>query len=449
MSMSTFQKVTLVSCLVLCVSLLLPKMLLSRGKKEVGQPEAGPGRFPPMMHRQQMSDGQWGAGPHYSRAHNPEAIAKAKGGGIGGGGKSNLMGQIIPIYGFGILLYILYILFKITSKGKIAKPGTRFPALKSENMKRKITDYELAQLQEKLKETEEVMERIVSKAGHNPDRIKSVSAEHEEKLLRQLKEITRVMQEGRLVEGISPEMEAEEASYTDDWEGYPEETYPQYDDEPCCRQRYDTIILEEPDISMPTPEELAERMEVEQAESEGPEEEEVSEEEVPPLPEAPPLPQALPVPQAPSQDAEAEVMEPRRKGGKQISFSDQKEVFRYPEESASDDYDNEKERRVETVEEEDEDEEEEEEEEEGEQEEEVEEGEEEEEEEEVEEEDPTVMAESVNFNCQVCSDPQELQGREEVFHTDEPEERDGLAESEGDNALGFTALRKRNKKEAE
>ena len=52
-----------------------------------------------------------------------------------------------------------------------------------------------------------------------------MSVEHEEKLLQQLKEITRVMQEGKLIEGmdgVSPEMEAEEASYTEDWEGTPE-----------------------------------------------------------------------------------------------------------------------------------------------------------------------------------------------------------------------------------
>lgn len=33
-----------------------------------------------------------------------------------------------------------------------------------------LADYELAQLQEKLKETEEVMEKIVSNAGDSPDR---------------------------------------------------------------------------------------------------------------------------------------------------------------------------------------------------------------------------------------------------------------------------------------
>lgn len=68
-----------------------------------------------MIHRHTAPDGQRPAGSHFSRAHNPEAIARAKGAGTGAGtgGKSNLAGQIIPIYGFGILLYILYILFKV------------------------------------------------------------------------------------------------------------------------------------------------------------------------------------------------------------------------------------------------------------------------------------------------------------------------------------------------
>uniref|UniRef100_A0A667XNV3 RIC3 acetylcholine receptor chaperone n=1 Tax=Myripristis murdjan TaxID=586833 RepID=A0A667XNV3_9TELE len=201
MSMSTFQKVTLATCLVLCVALLLPKMLLSRGKKDAERPE---GHFPPMIHRHTAPDGQRPTGSHFSRAHNPEAIARAKGAGTGAGtgGKSNLAGQIIPIYGFGILLYILYILFKITSKGSSKPTEGRFASVRSENMKRKITDFELAQLQEKLKETELVMENIVSNRS-------GVTADQEESLLQQLREITRVMQEGRLVDGIAPENKAQ------------------------------------------------------------------------------------------------------------------------------------------------------------------------------------------------------------------------------------------------
>lgn len=40
-----------------------------------------------------------------------------------------------------------------------------------------------------------------------------MSADQEERLLHQLREITRVMQEGRLVEGFAPEKGAQ------DWEG--------------------------------------------------------------------------------------------------------------------------------------------------------------------------------------------------------------------------------------
>ncbi|XP_013980157.2 protein RIC-3 [Salmo salar] len=230
MSMSTFQKVTLVSCLVLCVALLLPKMLLGGGKK--GAQTEGSGRFPPMVHRQMAPDSQGQRAAGSTRAHNTEAIARAKGGGgtgVGTGGKSNLAGQIIPIYGFAILLYILYILFKITSKGKCAVPTEpRFPSVRAENRKRKITDFELTQLQDKLRETEMVMERIVSKASYSPERVTGVSADQEERLLLQLREITRVMQEGRLVEGVAPaEMGAQH------WEGFPEDPHPCWE-EPFC-----------------------------------------------------------------------------------------------------------------------------------------------------------------------------------------------------------------------
>ncbi|XP_038161675.1 protein RIC-3b [Cyprinodon tularosa] len=232
MSMSTFQKVTLATCLVLCVALLLPKMLLSRGRKDAA--ERPDGHFPPMMHRQMPpeSRNQRAAASGFSRAHNSEATARAKGAGTGTGtgGKSNLAGQIIPVYGFGILLYILYILFKITSKEN-SKPSRRCPPRRSENMKRKITDFQLAQLQEKLRETELVMEKIVSSAHHSPDRVRGVTADQEESLLQQLSEITRVMQEGQLVEGILPEKKSQEG-----WEGYPEEPDPCWEATQCCCQ---------------------------------------------------------------------------------------------------------------------------------------------------------------------------------------------------------------------
>lgn len=70
-----------------------------------------------MMHHQQAPSAGHSSGARFQRSHLAEAFAKAKGsgGGSGGGGSGRgLVGQIIPIYGFGIFLYILYLLFKVS-----------------------------------------------------------------------------------------------------------------------------------------------------------------------------------------------------------------------------------------------------------------------------------------------------------------------------------------------
>ncbi|XP_034005073.1 protein RIC-3b [Trematomus bernacchii] len=235
MAMSMFQKVTLATCLVLCVALLMPKILLSRGRKDGADRPDGAGNFPPKANRQAAPEGRGQkSASSFSRAQNTEANARAKGAGTGAGtgGKSNLAGQIIPVYGFGILLYILYILFKITSKGNNNNnkpPESRFPSVRSENIKRKISDFELSQLQDKLRETEMVMENIVSIANHSSDRVAGVTADQEESLLQQLTEITRVMQEGQLVEEMTPEKKNQE-----DWEDYPEEPQQQWEHPSHC-----------------------------------------------------------------------------------------------------------------------------------------------------------------------------------------------------------------------
>ncbi|XP_051048554.1 protein RIC-3 isoform X1 [Phodopus roborovskii] len=262
MAYSTVQRVALASGLVLAVSLLLPKAFLSRGKRPEPppDPEGKLGRFPPMMHHHSTpSDGQM---PHFQRAHLAEAFTKAKGagGGAGGGGNGRgLMGQIIPIYGFGIFLYILYILFKL-SKGKTAETrncSTTPPG----NTHRKITNFELVQLQEKLKETEEAMEKLINRVGPNGEsRVQTVTSDQEKQLLHQLREITRVMKEGKFIDTSTPEKEAEEAPYMEDWEGYPEETYPVYDLSDGIKRRQETILVDYPDPQEPSAEEIAERM---------------------------------------------------------------------------------------------------------------------------------------------------------------------------------------------
>ncbi|XP_023378713.1 protein RIC-3 isoform X1 [Pteropus vampyrus] len=266
MAYSTVQRVALASGLVLAVSLLLPKAFLSRGKRQEPPPapEGKLGRFPPMMHHQQApSDGQ-SPGARFQRPHLAEAFAKAKGsgGGTGGGGGSGrgLVGQIIPIYGLGIFLYILYILFKL-SKGKTAAEDRKCSTATPGNTHRKITNFELIQLQEKLKETEEAMEKLINRVGPNGEsRAQTVTSDQEKRLLHQLREITKVMKEGKFVDTSTPEKEAEEAPYTEDWEGYPEETYPIYDLSDCIKHRQETILVDYLDPKEPSAEEIAERM---------------------------------------------------------------------------------------------------------------------------------------------------------------------------------------------
>lgn len=73
----------------------------------------GPGFYPPVMRQLSLPEDteRWGVDPSYSMTRSAEAMAKAKGNGRGK--KYNLMAQVIPIYGFGILLYILYIIYKV------------------------------------------------------------------------------------------------------------------------------------------------------------------------------------------------------------------------------------------------------------------------------------------------------------------------------------------------
>ncbi|KAF6105943.1 RIC3 acetylcholine receptor chaperone [Phyllostomus discolor] len=252
MAYSTVQRVALASGLILAMSLLLPKVFLSRGKRQEPPPapEGKLSRFPPRMHHHQAPlDGQSPAA-RVQRSHLAEAFAKARGsgGGSGGGGGSGrgLMGQIIPIYGFGIFLYILYILFKL-SRGKTTTEDRKCPTAAPGNAYRKITNFELVQLQEKLKETEEAMEKLINRVGPNGGRAQTVTSDQEKRLLHQLREITRVMKEGRFIDRLTPEKEAEEAPYMEDWED-------------CVKRRQKTILVDYPDPEEPSAEEIAERM---------------------------------------------------------------------------------------------------------------------------------------------------------------------------------------------
>lgn len=76
-------------------------------------PAVGPGFYPPGMHQLSVSDDpeQWEVDSSRSLTHTVEARVKVQS--TGQGKKYNLMAQVIPTYGFGILLYILYIMYKV------------------------------------------------------------------------------------------------------------------------------------------------------------------------------------------------------------------------------------------------------------------------------------------------------------------------------------------------
>ncbi|XP_066505981.1 protein RIC-3b [Hoplias malabaricus] len=241
--MSALVQLALLSGFALCLALLLHRAgVNNNNNNNKDKTTEGSGHYPPMLHRKAAPDPGRGSGGQFSRSHHPEAIARAKGGSAAGG-KSNLAGQIIPVYGFGILLYILYIIFKITSRGKTSRtPENRFPVTRSENLKRKITDFELTQLQDRLRETEDMMERIVSRAQAqhgSPHRVCPVSADQEEALLLQLREITRVMKEGRLLDEIPAEKENSDPGLHQDLEGFPERTeFSEEWHQHCCRYQH-------------------------------------------------------------------------------------------------------------------------------------------------------------------------------------------------------------------
>ncbi|XP_041843379.1 protein RIC-3 [Melanotaenia boesemani] len=485
MTITTCQKVTLISCSVLCVSLFLPRMLLPRGKKEKGHPEVGPGFYPPVMHQLsgQEDPDQWDVDLSPSLTHTVEAMAKVKS--IGRGKKYNLMAQVIPIYGFGILLYIIYIIYKLTCKGKTNKSGNH-STVTNANMSNTIncaaTDCELARLQERLLQTEMMMERIVSEKAHFSSsgrrrKSKSSISKKEEKLLKQLRQITMLMQEGRL-DGASPEMEAEEVPYSADWEGYPEETYPEYD-VPHDKCGFETIKQLEELPSQPTAEALAESMEQEEEEiagrklsilqeedeeeenreededdedeeeeeeveeiEEGMEEEEEEEDEEEEEEEAEkkhllslPLSTAERKQERVGLEVSEELQRPNR-GKKKITFSDQKHVFHYPREETFE----EDEGKEEEVEEEDE-------ETEVEEEEDEEEGEAEEEEED--DDDPLMEAESLQFGSEGSSNPEEEaeEDKEDFMLTSVPVEGGGHIHVGTPKEVGVSGLRMRNRRE--
>uniref|UniRef100_A0A671NA08 Uncharacterized protein n=1 Tax=Sinocyclocheilus anshuiensis TaxID=1608454 RepID=A0A671NA08_9TELE len=333
---------------------------------------------------------------------------------------------------------------------------------------------QLVQMQARM--SEKAREKRISKVVHPSARSRRDTRRREERKLKQL-EITQMMRERQLREGASPEEEAEEAPYTADWEGYPEETYPEFD-MPSRRRRFPSVILEEPDQVIPTAEELAERMkeeeeedepddactneEVKEENNEGEKEEDDKDEEEEEEEDEDEIGEDQPcLPKSIDEDDEKleypgekeEEQKPSRR--RQITFSDHRHVFHYPKGGAVGcKYEEEEEEEHDGEEEEDDDDEGNEEEENGDDED----CEEEEEEDlrnedgqsetEKEEEDPLMEAESLGFNDEVECDPEEQEvDLIDFLQTYQPEVTVISNKSESPKAQASGTLRMRHKKQ--
>uniref|UniRef100_A0A3P9J5Q8 Uncharacterized protein n=1 Tax=Oryzias latipes TaxID=8090 RepID=A0A3P9J5Q8_ORYLA len=261
-----------------------------------------------------------------------------------------------------------------------------------------VTDHELARLQERLLQTE------------RKRRSKTSISKKEEKLLRQLRQITLLMQDGRL-EGASPEMEAEEMTY-----GH----FLKYED---TEEDEGTDEEEEEEV-----ENLEEEIEnVEQGIDEDVEEEEEEEEEQAEAEKKHLLPSPKHTGEMRQERIGLEVskeLQSYREGKKQITFSDQKRVFHYPKQDTEEEEDE----KEEYVEEEDE-------------ETEV------EDEDEAEDDDPLMEAESLLFSCAEYSNPDEDAEEDIEEYLLSTEEDEAEIHADMPKEVGVSGLRMRSRRD--
>ncbi|KAK2869666.1 hypothetical protein Q7C36_001537 [Tachysurus vachellii] len=261
MLVSGIQRITLFCCLVLSVTLFLPKLFLSGGKEKVllQSDVLGPESPPVLRFRHGASTGEDDPRSTESlcASQKPEIFSQTK-----IFQKSSLLSRVPPIYGFGIFLYIIYIFYKLTDKDQVPEQCCSFSILIPEHTAQETSEDEVTQLQTSSTQMKGQRERRSSKSLQ-----KSARSTCEERKLQHLRKIQHLLVEGRLLDDVTPEEEAEETPYSAHWEGYPEETFPLYE-VPLCRHWYPSIILEESYGDVPTPEELAERMQREEEKDE-------------------------------------------------------------------------------------------------------------------------------------------------------------------------------------
>uniref|UniRef100_UPI00358FB22F protein RIC-3 isoform X2 n=1 Tax=Myxine glutinosa TaxID=7769 RepID=UPI00358FB22F len=138
-----------------------------------------------------------------------------QGGSSGGGG--SFIKQIIPVYGFGIFLYVLYILLKVANRKNLPVPNK--PENSEGNAQRKITDRQLEELERKLTDTETALRSLTSKLSPLADRIGGSALEQQEMVVEHLRQLRNVVNGARVVSGGDEMDQGVRKSVQDDSKG--------------------------------------------------------------------------------------------------------------------------------------------------------------------------------------------------------------------------------------
>ncbi|KAF5891667.1 protein RIC-3, partial [Clarias magur] len=207
MSLSGIQKITLLSCLVLSMALFLPKLFSSAVKdKEVLHSEAvGPGR----LHGRGPCPGEDQGTRReslYTTRPNPGSFPQTR-----PPQKAKLLGRVAPVYGFGIFLFIVYILCQFSRRDPRTAQRRSFSITTPEHTDQDLPEDEMSELKTRIKQMDGQRERRTSKSFQNPARCHKYRDGH-------LRKITYMLVEEHPLEDVTPEVEAEETPYSADWE---------------------------------------------------------------------------------------------------------------------------------------------------------------------------------------------------------------------------------------
>lgn len=195
MAESGFRRVAVLCCVAACFSLLAVKVFVPMATRETPHSGQGaPRQFPKQTPQRPL--GPQPERPRMGGSHIPEARARHHANSQPATSNRSIMGQVLPVYCLGIFIYVVYILFKITTRKDGSQPKKLVKCLSGSG----LSEHQLIQLKQRLEDTERALEKLASKVGPFSDG--RSGGEQEERLLSQLQEIARTLRESTDFAGV-------------------------------------------------------------------------------------------------------------------------------------------------------------------------------------------------------------------------------------------------------